>query len=228
MTIVDSHAQPVRRHHLPRDPFEGAQRVVLEQVETFRAPAHFVLPSFDHVDPEINSGPVERARITRDCYDTDGLALARAGITVQRDCDADVWIVTMAEVSSVGESIRREVSYVGSRDAVPADLRRLLEPQLHGKSIAAVAQLSTQRVVTPLINRSGVRIADVVDERTVTTPVAGSSGQFRVIDVQVRDLDGVGHKLIGELDTLLTGAGCSREPRIAAYARAFGAAALSG
>ena len=228
MTTVDSHAQPVHQRHLPRDPFEGAHRVVLEQVETFRAPAHFVLPSLDQVDPEINSGPLEQARIARDCYDTDGLALARAGVTVQRDRDEDVWIVTMAEVSSVGESIRREVSYVGSRDAVPADLRRLLEPQLHGKSITRVAQLSTQRVVTPLINRSGVRIADVIDERTVATPVTGTSDQFRVIDVQVRDLDGVGHKLIGELDTLLTGAGCSREPRITAYARAFGASKRTG
>jgi hypothetical protein len=91
-----------------------------------------------------------------------------------------------------------------------------------------VAQLSTQRVVTPLINRSGVRIADVIDERTVATPVTGTSDQFRVIDVQVRDLDGVGHKLIGELDTLLTGAGCSREPRITAYARAFGASKRTG
>lgn len=223
MQTVEQHAENTRQHHLPPDPFEGAHRVVLEQIETFTAPTSFVLPKFGQLDPEVSSGRVEHARSASDYYDTPELALARAGITVRRSCDGDVWVVTMAELSRAGESIRREVSYVGSEDSVPAEVRRLLRPQLHGAPLTTVAHLATRRAVTPLINRSGVRLADVVDEHTVATRDTGSSRQFRVIDVQVCDLDGVGQRVLTEVHRLLTDAGCTREPRIAAYARVFGA-----
>lgn len=222
MQTVEPHDDIVRHHHLAHDPFDGARRVVLEQAETFSVPASFVVPPFAHLDPEVSSGAVEHALTASDYYDTAQLSLARAGITLRRGCDDDAWVVTMAGMSSAGESIRREIWYPGSGNAAPAELRRLLKPQLDAQPLAVVAQLSTRSSVTPLFNRSGVRIADVVDEHTVATRDTGASAQFRLIDVQVRDLNGVGHRVLAEVHRLLTAAGCTREPRIAAYARAFG------
>jgi hypothetical protein len=225
MVVMSNATSPSSsRPDVPDEPFAGADRVVFEQAEAFSAAPDFVMPPLRDVSPEVSSGIPEHTRVETEYYDTIDLALASAGITLRHDLKADEWTVVLPTASGDDGPIRREAHYPGSPEAVPDEVRRLLQVRLRGQSVAPAARVVTRRVTTPLISRSGARIADVVDEHVFAFRRDGREAQFREVDVEISDLDGVGHRLLQDVNEVLLRAGCRLEPPAAEMVRAFGPA----
>lgn len=215
------------RHHLAPNGFAGAQRVVFEQVKVFTAAADFDFPRLTGVSREVRDGTPEHTRIDTDYYDTADLDLAADGFGLRWDAQRQEWTAVLPAVSATGQPIRCEASYPGTADTVPDQVYRLLHLHLHKRPVEKAARVVSRRLTRPLISRTGIRLADVIDEQVEATRVGGAHNRYRTISVEVRDLDGLGRKVLTDVCALLTSSGCRTEAPVAELARAFGTATWS-
>jgi hypothetical protein len=65
----------------------------------------------------------------------------------------------------------------------------------------------------------------VIDERAEATRVDGEQNRYRTVTVEVRDLDGLGRKVLTDVCAFLARSGCRTEAPVAELARAFGTTA---
>jgi hypothetical protein len=114
-----------------------------------------------------------RFRLTAIYYDTAGLALARARITLRRRTGGEDagWHLKLP----AGPESRREVhEQLGDiRAGVPPRLVSAVSDEIGGQPLRPVARLQTSRTVRRLLGLSGQALAEVADDR-VTGGVPGA------------------------------------------------------
>jgi hypothetical protein len=209
-------------HQLSPDAFADAQRVVFEQVKAFSVAPDFVVPGLTGVSPEVHGGTPDHSRLDCDYYDTAGLDLADDGVALRWEGQSGEWTAVLPAESITGQPIRCEASYPGTGDAVPGPVNRLLHLYLHERPLEYLARVVSRRLTRPLLSRSGLRLADVIDENVEATRDDGAQRRYRTISVEVRDLDGLGRKVIADVCARLASAGCDTVAPTAEPARAFG------
>src|SRR6186713_1572410 len=107
--------------------------------------------------------PVEQ-QLDATYFDTDGFALARAGITLRRrtgGSDAG-WHLKLP----AGSGDRREYGEPlgDAEDAVPATLLDLVRAHVRDHAVHPVATLSTRRTVHPLLDTEDSVLAEAADD----------------------------------------------------------------
>ncbi len=211
---------PTVRRHRSFDAFAGAHRVVFEQVRVFVVDPEFTMPALAGVSAEVRCGGPEHSRKELDYYDTADLDLAANGLAVRWDAQEQDWTAVLPAESISGAPVRCEVGFPGTADVVPEAVERLLNLHLHRRPIEKVARVASRRTTRPLITRTGIRVADVIDERVVATAADGTKRTYRCIRVEVLDLDGVGRIVLADVCALLARSGCGTEAPPAELVRA--------
>jgi inorganic triphosphatase YgiF len=191
---------------------DGAPGEIIETERKYEVPAGFRLPSLAGVPGVGEVTAPRRHRLTAVYYDTPGLALANAHITLRRrtgGTDAG-WHLKLP----AGEQSRREIhAPLGSgRAGVPPRLLALVAAQAGGQPVRPVARLRTGRTVRHLLGAGGEVLAEVADDRvTGSVPGAGGDGEgWRLVvtwrEVEVELVTGTG-ALLEEAGARLCAAG---------------------
>jgi inorganic triphosphatase YgiF len=164
-----------------------------EHIETerkYEVPAGFRLPRLAGV-PGVGgvTGP-RRYRLAAVYFDTAGLALARAHVTLRRrtgGTDAG-WHLKLP----AGAGSRREVHAPldAGRDEVPPQLLGRVREWAAGQPLRPVARLQTTRTVRHLLDGGGRPLAEVADDRVTGCVPGGSSGwrevaRWREVEVEL-------------------------------------------
>jgi hypothetical protein len=210
---------PAIRHHLSPDAFADACRVVFEQVRVFSVGPGYVVPRLTGVSPEVRDGTPEHSRLDSEYYDTERLDLTADGVAVRWEGQPQEWTAVLPAESATGDPIRCEASYAGTAGVVPDPVYRLLHLYLDGRRLEHAARVVSRRLTRPLTSRTGIRLAEVIDETVEATRNNGEQRHYRNISVEVRDLDGLGRKLIADVCDRLLRSGCNIEAPPAQLAR---------
>ncbi|HEY1641240.1 MAG TPA: CYTH and CHAD domain-containing protein [Streptosporangiaceae bacterium] len=180
----------------------------LETERKYEADAGTVLPDLTGLPGVAGISSPQEFRLEADYFDTAGLRLLQAGITLRRrrgGSDAG-WHLKLP----AGPDSRRELQLpLGRGSVVPAELSRLVRAQARGARLTPVATIITVRRQRELLDDSGASLAEVVDD-AVSAHTLGEqteATQWREIEVE---LTGGGRKLLQAADYQLRAAGLQR------------------
>lgn len=159
----------------------------------------FVLPALSLVDGVAELSRPAELSLESTYYDTADLRLAAAGITLRRRTGGpdEGWHLKLP----VATEERREVGApLGAGRRIPAALLRQVRVHVRDEPLAAVATIRTVRVLRRLIGGKGRELAEVADDRVISTSPQGG-GAWREIEVELIDgraglLDAVGDRLL--------------------------------
>lgn len=190
---------------------------LIETERKYEADARFVLPDLARLAGVAAVWPPERQRLAATYFDTAGLRLAAARITLRRrtgGSDAG-WHVKRP----AGPDSRREIHFPAGRSArtVPRAVAAEVAAWTGGEPLAPVARLLTTRIVLRLADPAGQVLAEVADDRvTASRAEAGPPGgpvrwaepmRWREIEVELASGDS---DLLDAAGTMLMGAGARR------------------
>jgi CHAD domain-containing protein len=188
----------------------------------YDAPAGGSLPRLDRL-PQVatTSGP-EQQVLEAEYYDTSGLRLLRAGITLrQRSGGNDAgWHLKLP----LGHGIRREIRRpLGARvRSVPGDLAGLVQVHTRGAPLRPVARLTTTRQRLILLDDAGQSLAEVAADEVSARTLGQAAAVTRWQEVEV-ELTGGDARLLKAADDLLRHYdGLRPAGRAAELARALG------
>lgn len=191
---------------------DGVAGEIIETERKFQVGAGFTLPALAGAAGVGEVSAPRRYRLTAVYFDTPGLALARAHVTLRRrtgGADAG-WHLKLP----AGGDSRREIHAPLGRGAVvvPAGLLARVSGWTCGQPLGPIARLRTSRTVRRLLGHAGGVLAEVADDR-VTGFVPGPGGpapawrtavSWREVEVELVAGTGV---LLEEVGGLLCAAG---------------------
>jgi inorganic triphosphatase YgiF len=197
---------------------DGPADEFIETERKYEVGPAFTVPGLASVPGVKEVTAPRRFRLTAVYFDTAGLALARAHVTLRRRTggeDAGWHLKLPAGVES-----RREVhEQLGdSRAGVPPRLLALVSEWIAGQPVRPIARLQTSRTVRRLLGPSGDVLAEVADDRVAgAVPGAGvpdATGtawstvtSWREVEVELAGGDA---GLLDEVDGQLAAAGATR------------------
>lgn len=153
---------------------DGAADEIIETERKYEAGPAFTLPDLAGVPGVSEVTAPRRYRLTAVYFDTAGLDLAKAHITLRRRTGGEDagWHLKLP----AGADSRREIHEpLGSiRAGVPPRLLALISDWINGQPVRPIARLQTNRTVRRLLGDSGRVLAEVADDRvTGSVPGAG-------------------------------------------------------
>jgi len=128
---------------------------IRETERKYEAEAGASLPSLGGLAMvSAESGPVEQT-LEAEYYDTADLRLIRAGVTLRRRRGGDDagWHLKLPAGPDSRDEIRLPLGRAGRR--VPAELAALVRGPARGQALRPVAQITTRRQVTKLLDDTG-------------------------------------------------------------------------
>jgi len=185
------------------------------------APAGARLPGLERLPlVAATSGPEER-RLEAEYYDTDGLRLIRAGITLRRRSGGgdDGWHLKLPLGGDTRRAIRRPLG--GPERRVPEDLASLVRVQTRGAPLKPIARMTTTRHRLVLLDAAGKSLAEVVADDVDAQILGPVTAVSRWQEVEV-ELTGGDRRLLRAAGELLRHDGLRRAGQAARLARALG------
>jgi inorganic triphosphatase YgiF len=185
------------------------------------APAGARLPGLERLPlVAATSGPEER-RLEAEYYDTDGLRLIRAGITLRRRSGGgdDGWYLKLPLGGDTRRAIRRSLG--GPERRVPEDLASLVRVQTRGAPLKPIARMTTTRYRLVLLDAAGKSLAEVVADDVYAQILGPVTAVSRWQEVEV-ELTGGDRRLLRAAGELLRHDGLRRAGQAARLARALG------
>jgi CHAD domain-containing protein len=165
------------------------------------------------------SGPAEQI-LEAEYFDTAGLRLLQAGITLRRRRGGDDagWHLKLPAGPDSRDEIRLPLGQAGRR--VPAELARLARAYTRGQALQPVARITTRRQVTKLLDDSGSALAEIAadDVRAESMGTATAVTQWHEVEVE---LTGGSPRLLDAVDKVLRRSGLRRAGRAAKLERAL-------
>ena len=157
------------------------------------------LPGVDSV------GPPRQDDLLADYFDTDRLALARAGITLRRRSGGTDAGWHLKVPGGTGRRMEHAVPINEPDERPPAALLDLVQAWVRDRDLAPVATLSTRRMVHPLLDATGAVLAEAADD-VVTAEAAGRDGggatlshwrewEIELVDGPAKLIDAVGERM---------------------------------
>lgn len=192
----------------------------------YEAPSGRAVPDLTQLPRVAEQSDSGRQTLSAVYYDTDDLVLIRAGITLRRRSgghDAG-WHLKLPDRPGTRTEIRMPLG-----DELPDELAALLTARLRGRSVHAVAQITTRRQRHVLLDGSGASLAEVVADDVVAEGLGESRPAERWSEVEV-ELTGGGMDLLEAADARLHERGMARSEWSSKLERALGErlAALRG
>jgi inorganic triphosphatase YgiF len=192
---------------------DGARGQFIETERKYEVNRAFTVPDLASVPGVSEVTAPQRFRLTAVYFDTSGLALNRAHITLRRRTGGEDagWHLKLP----AGPDSRREIHEPlgSSRGGVPPRLLAAIAACTGDQPVRPIAQLQTSRTVRRLLGRAGRALAEVADDRvTGSVPGAGipdATGTawqtvttWREVEVELADgtsqlLDAVAQRLAG-------------------------------
>ena len=197
---------------------------MLEREVKLGAGPAFHLPDLAGVIEGVAVGPSETVRMETVYYDTPDLRLARWGVSLRHRA-GEGWTLKLAEPPSKPGNQRAvlerdELTFQGSAKRPPEAALEVVRAEL-----VPVARLSTVRRRVRLIDASGTRVAEVVDDEVSVRDGRRVAARFREIEVEVPGEDSV-DGIITPLVTRLRGAGAGAPDPTPKHIRALGPRAI--
>src|SRR5437773_10017114 len=165
-------------------------------------------------------------------YDTPDLRLARWGVSLRRRA-GEGWTLKLAPPPSTpgkpGAVLERdELTFQGSATRPPDAALEVVRAYVRKAELVPVARLSTVRRRVRLVDATGNRVAEVVDDEVSVRDGRRVAARFREIEVEVPSPDGAGGEdsIITPLVTRLRGAGAQAPDPTPKHIRALGPRAI--
>src|SRR6059058_2798562 len=194
-------------------------------------------PAFHHPDlagviEGVAVAPPETVRMETVYYDTPDLRLARWGVSLRRRA-GEGWTLKLAPPPSTpgkpGAVLERdELTFQGSATRPPDAALEVVRAYVRKAELVPVARLSTVRRRVRLVDATGNRVAEVVDDEVSVRDGRRVAARFREIEVEVPSPDGAGGEdsIITPLVTRLRGAGAGAPDPTPKHIRALGPRAI--
>src|SRR5256886_12065289 len=192
----------------------------------------FHLPDLAGVVEGVEVGPPETVRMETVYFDTPDLRLARWGVSLRRRA-GEGWTLKLGEPpSTTGKPNttvleRQELTFQGGAKPPEAALE-VVRAYVRKAELVPVARLSTVRHRVRLVDGSGARVAEVVDDEVSVRDGRRVAARFREIEVEVAGADGADSTdgIITPLVTRLRGAGAGAPDPTPKHIRALGPRAI--
>jgi CHAD domain-containing protein len=204
---------------------------VEREVKLGAGPA-FHLPDLAGVIEGVSVGPSETVRMETVYYDTPDLRLARWGVSLRHRA-GEGWTLKLAPPpSSPGRPTavleRAELTFQGGAKKPPQAALEVVRAYVRKAELVPVARLSTVRRRVRLVDASGSRVAEVVDDEVSVRDGRRVAARFREIEVEVPGQDGADPTdgIITPLVTKLRGAGAGAPDPTPKHIRALGPRAI--
>src|SRR6266508_1523714 len=165
----------------------------------------FHLPDLAGVIQGVAVAAPETVRMETVYYDTPDLRLARWGVSLRRRA-GEGWTLKLSPSKSGSILERDELTFEGSGKKPPEAALELVRAYVRRSELVPVARLSTVRRRVRLVDPSGTRVAEVVDDEVSVRDGRRVAARFREIEVEVAGENGV-DGIITPLVTRLRSAG---------------------
>jgi inorganic triphosphatase YgiF len=152
----------------------------LEREAKLTAPSGFELPDLDGMLAGTAAAPTREQLDAVYYYDTAELQLARFGVTLRhRTGESPGWTLKLPDGAGGPGLVRREFTFDGPPDQVPAGASDLMRAYVRGLPLAPVAQLCTNRTLVAVRDAQDEAVADVVDDAVVVYEGTQVASEFR-------------------------------------------------
>src|SRR5207253_2906744 len=202
---------------------------MLEREVKLGAGPAFHLPDLAGVIEGVAVGSSGTVRMETVYYDTPDLRLARWGVSLRHRA-GEGWTLKLAEPpskpgnqSAVLE--RDELTFQGGAKRPPEAALEVVRAYVRKADLVPVARLSTVRRRVRLVDASGTRVAEVVDDEVSVRDGRRVAARFREIEVEVPGEDSV-DGIITPLVSRLRGAGAGAPDPTPKHIRALGPRAM--
>jgi len=190
-----------------------------EREDKYAVPDHFVLPDLGDLAAE--GGRLETAQftLTSQYHDTPGGDLWSAGVTLRRRSGGtdDGWHLKLPAGAA-----RTELGSAARSAAVPSDLVDAVQGLTRGAPLQPVAELTTERSVTRLLDAEGRLRAEVADDRVSSVTLGEESRLDHWREVEVELGEAGDEPLLTAVGQRLVDAGAAPAAHPAKLARALG------
>jgi CHAD domain-containing protein len=201
---------------------------LLEREVKLGAGPAFHLPDLAGVIEGVAVAPPETVRMETVYYDTPDLRLARWGVSLRRRA-GEGWTLKLASPPSApgkpGAVLERdELTFQGGSKPPEAALE-IVRAYVRHSTLVPVARLSTVRKRVRLVDQSGTRVAEVVDDEVSVRDGRRVAARFREIEVEAAG-DNPADGVITPLVTRLRVAGAGAPDPTPKHIRALGPRAI--
>jgi CHAD domain-containing protein len=197
--------------------------LVEREVKLGAGPA-FHLPDLAGVVEGVSPGDSETVRLETVYYDTPDLRLARWGVSLRRRA-GEGWTLKLSPSTSGALLERDELTFTGNGKKPPQGALEVVRAYVRNSELVPVARLSTVRRRVRLVDGSGARVAEVVDDEVSVRDGRRVAARFREIEVEVPDRAGA-DAVVGPLVSRLRGAGAGAPDPTPKHIRALGPRAI--
>ena len=202
--------------------------MIEREVKLGAGPA-FHLPDLAGVVEGVAVGPSETIRLDTVYYDTPDLRLARWGVSLRHRAGEGWTLKLAAPPSKPGQQSavleRNELTFEGGAKKPPAAALEVVRAYVRRAELVPVARLSTVRRRVRLVDATGTRVAEVVDDEVSVRDGRRVAARFREIEVEVPSENGV-DGIITPLVSRLRGAGAGAPDPTPKHIRALGPRAI--
>ena len=204
--------------------------MIEREVKLGAGPA-FHLPDLSGVLDGVVVTPPEAVRLETVYFDTPDLRLARWGVSLRHRA-GEGWTLKLppAQVAGQpqGELLERdELTFQGGAKKPPEGAVSIVRAYVRKAELVAVARLSTVRRRVRLVDASGARVAEVVDDEVSVRDGRRVAARFREIEVEAMpQQNGTAGGIIDPLVLRLRGAGAGAPDPTPKHIRALGPRAM--
>lgn len=202
---------------------------MLEREIKLGAGPAFHLPDLAGVIDGVALTPSETVRLETVYFDTPDLRLARWGVSLRHRA-GEGWTLKLAPPPSppgrpAAVLERDELTFEGAAKKPPPAVLEVVRAYVRKAGLVPVARLSTVRRRVRLVDPTGRRVAEVVDDEVSVRDGRRVAARFREIEVEVPGEDGT-EGLITPLVTRLRSAGAGAPDPTPKHIRALGPRAI--
>jgi CHAD domain-containing protein len=203
---------------------------MLESEVKLGAGPAFHLPDLSGVVDGIAVSPPEAVRLETVYYDTPDLRLARWGVSLRHRA-GEGWTLKLPPKAVAGQLQgqmleRDELTFQGGSKRPPEAAVAIVRAYVRKAELVPVARLSTVRRRVRLIDATGARVAEVVDDEVSVRDGRRVAARFREIEVEVTPLENGAKGIADPLVLRLRGAGAGAPDPTPKHIRALGPRAM--
>src|ERR1700716_634649 len=203
---------------------------MLEREVKLGAGPAFHLPDLNGVVDGIAVTPPEAVRLETVYYDTPDLRLARWGVSLRHRA-GEGWTLKLPPKPGAGQPAgqmleRDELTFQGGSKKPPEAAVAIVRAYVRKAELVPVARLSTVRRRVRLVDGTGARLAEVVDDEVSVRDGRRVAARCREIEVEVTSQAGGSNGIADPLVTRLRGAGAGAPDPTPKHSRALGPRAM--
>ena len=198
---------------------------MLEREVKLGAGPAFHLPDLSGVVDGVAVTPPEAVRMETVYYDTADLRLARWGVSLRYRA-GEGWTLKLPPAASrntPGQLLERdELTFQGGSKKPPEAAVEVVRAYVRTAELGPVARLSTIRRRVRLVDATGARVAEVVDDEVSVRDGRRVAARFREIEVEVSSTTNGANGMVDQLVSRLRGAGAGAPDPTPKHVRALG------